>query len=53
MGVYTTGNDRIEFGPGKNEHDWMQLRGALPKLEAECVYLTGFTPFMYEITING
>ena len=42
---YTYGSDTITFGPGLREHAWTQLRGALPKLDADCVYMTGFTPF--------
>ena len=44
-GVYEYGQDRIEFGPGAAPHSDTQLRGALPKLDALSVYLTGFTPF--------
>jgi len=52
MGTYSMENDNIQFGPGNVEHNWTQLRGALPKLDAECVYLTGFTPFHHTITIK-
>jgi hypothetical protein len=51
MMKYTYGADTITFGPGLREHAWTQLRGALPKLDADCVYLTGFTPFKASITI--
>ena len=44
-GVYQYGQDRIEFGPGQAPHRYTQLRGALPKLDALSVYVTGFTPF--------
>ena len=44
-GQYRMDDDVITFGPGHAEHTWSQLRGALPKLDAQCVYLTGFTPF--------
>lgn len=44
-GVYEYGQDRIEFGPGTAPHNDTQLRGALPKLDALSVYITGFTPF--------
>lgn len=46
---YTYGKDTITFGPGVREHAWTQLRGALPKLDADCVYFTGFTPFYVTI----
>ena len=42
---YKFGDDSIKFGPGLKQHSWTQLRGALPKLDADCVYFTGFTPF--------
>ena len=41
---YTYGADTIKFGPGIREHAWTQLRGTLHKLDADCVYFTGFTP---------
>ena len=44
--------DTIEFGPGHSRHTWTELRGALPKLDAKCVYLTGYTPFTHELTIS-
>jgi hypothetical protein len=49
---YTFGSDTISFGPGIREHAWTQLRGSLPKLDADCVYLTGFTPFDTTIEIQ-
>lgn len=51
MGRYTLGEDTIEFGPGRVEHTWTQLRGALPKWDGQSVYLTGFTPFEAKIRI--
>jgi hypothetical protein len=50
MMKYSFGDDNISFGPGIREHAWTQLRGALPKLDADCVYFTGITPF--DITIK-
>ena len=50
-GTLSEGDQQIRFGPGRAEHSWTQLRGALPKLEAQCVYLTGFTPFEQQIEI--
>jgi hypothetical protein len=52
MMKYTFGEEIISFGPGIREHAWTQLRGALPKLDADCVYITGFTPFNITIKIN-
>ena len=50
-GRYTLGNDVIEFGPGRVEHTYTQVRGALPKAEGQSVYLTGLTPFKTTLTI--
>ena len=52
MMVYTYNSDTISFGPGMREHAWTQLRGALPKLDADCVYMTGYTPFETFIFIS-
>lgn len=49
MAKYTFENNAIEFGPGKAEHSWTAIRGALPKPDGECVYITGFTPFNHKI----
>jgi hypothetical protein len=51
-GEYRLGGERIRFGPGRAEHAWTDLRGALPKLEAQSVYLTGFTPFRATLRIG-
>jgi hypothetical protein len=48
----TAAGNRISFGPGFHQHNWTQLRGALPKLDALCVYLTGFTPFLFRLTVR-
>jgi hypothetical protein len=50
--IYTVGNSNIHFGPGKLQHKAIQLRGALPAMEAPTVYLTGFTPFKHTLTIS-
>jgi hypothetical protein len=52
MGQYRVGDHQIRFGPGRNAHDWTQLRGAEPKLHAESVYITGYSPFEYELEIG-
>ncbi|MGI9139083.1 MAG: hypothetical protein ACR2IM_08590 [Sediminibacterium sp.] len=52
QGTYTVGNDTLKFGPGKFEHTGYQLRGALPKLDAPTVYLTGITPFKHTLQIS-
>ena len=51
-GSYTVGKDTIHFGPGKAEHKWLVLRGALPAMEAPTVYITGFTPFKQTIQLT-
>ncbi len=51
-GSYTINSDTIQFGPGKAEHKGIQLRGALPAVDAPTVYLTGFTPFKHTISLT-
>lgn len=51
-GRYSLGSDTIEFGPGCADHTYTQVRGALPKWDGQCVYLTGFTPFHTVIAIS-
>jgi hypothetical protein len=50
-GRYVVGDDQIEFGPGRAEHTYTQVRGALPKWEGQSVYITGFTPFEFKLRI--
>ncbi|MBI4626510.1 MAG: hypothetical protein HY736_25240 [Verrucomicrobia bacterium] len=52
MGRYVLGDDTIEFGPGRAEHTYTQIRGALPKWDGQSVYLTGFTPFKTTLRIG-
>jgi len=49
---YKKGNDIIKIGPGVSTHKWTQLRGALPKLQADCVYFTDYAPCEFEFTIE-
>ncbi len=51
-GTYTVGGDTIEFGPGRVEHTYTQVRGALPKWDGQSVYLTGLTPFKITLAIS-
>jgi len=51
-GQYSIEGQTIEFGPGQAEHSWTQLRGAVPKLDADSVYITGFTPFQFTLQIS-
>lgn len=48
-GTYSVNGDTINFSSGKIEHKNIQLRGALPAMDAPTVYLTGFTPFKHTI----
>ena len=50
--TYRKGDDVIRVGPGIVAHKWTQLRGALPKLQADCVYLTAYAPCDFELTIE-
>ncbi len=51
-GTYTIKGDTITFGPGKSLHKGVQLRGALPAMDAPTVYLTGFTPFQHTLRLS-
>ncbi len=51
-GSYTVGSDSINFSLGKIEHKNVQLRGALPAMDAPTVYLTGFTPFRHILKLS-
>ncbi|HEY5918818.1 MAG TPA: hypothetical protein VIU13_15485 [Chryseolinea sp.] len=50
--TYRNGDDKIKIGPGTGAHKWTQLRGALPKVEGECVYFTNYAPCEFEFTIE-
>jgi hypothetical protein len=50
-GRYVVGGDTIEFGPGRAEHTYTQVRGALPRWDGLSVYLTGLTPFRTTLRI--
>jgi hypothetical protein len=50
--TYQKGNDRITVGPGTMAHKWTQLRGALPKLQADCLYFTSYAPCEFEFTVE-
>ncbi|GAA4455180.1 hypothetical protein GCM10023189_22720 [Nibrella saemangeumensis] len=51
-GTYAFQGDTITFGPGLAQHKNVQLRGALPAMDAPTVYLTGFTPFRHTIRLS-
>lgn len=44
-GIYRLEGDVVTFGGGSTAHEWTTIRGALPKPDGQCVYITGFTPF--------
>lgn len=50
--AYTMGGESIFFGPGKSEHRNVQLRGALPAMDAPAVFITGFTPFHHTLFLS-
>ncbi len=50
--IYRYGEDEIKVGPGVVHHNWTQLRGALPKLQADCVYFTNYAPCQFEFTLE-
>ena len=50
--TYQKGDDVIRIGPGVCQHKWTQLRGALPKLQADCLYLTQYAPCEFELTVE-
>jgi hypothetical protein len=50
--TYRKGNDEIRVGPGIRMHKWTQLRGALPKLDADCLYFTSYAPCEFEFTVE-
>lgn len=51
-GTFERDGAKIIFGPRLQEHKWTQLRGADPKIDATSVYITGFTPFEYQLTLT-
>jgi hypothetical protein len=50
-GSYTLNEERISFGPGVYQHKWVEIRGALPRMDAPTVFITGFTPFKRKIQL--
>jgi hypothetical protein len=47
--IYRMGEDAIRFGPGHNEHAYVQIRGAHGKMLGPSVYITGYTPFKHTL----
>lgn len=52
-GTYRAGASEIRFGPGSAPHQYIQVRGAEPKLPGQSVYLTGYTPFDRTVVFEG
>jgi len=52
VGMYTVEGESVNFGPGIHQHQWVEIRGALPRMNAPTVFLTGFTPFQKKIRIT-
>ena len=50
--TYENADDIIKIGKGVVKHKWTQLRGALPKLQADCLYFTNYAPCEFEFTIE-
>ena len=49
---YSKNGNTIKVGPGICKHKTTQLRGALPKLQADCLYFTMYAPGELEFTIE-
>ena len=49
---YFKDGNTIKVGPGICKHKKILLRGALPKLQADCLYFTTFAPSEFEFTIE-
>jgi hypothetical protein len=49
---YSKDGNTITIGPGICKHKTTQLRGALPKLQADCLYFTMYAPNEFEFTIE-
>jgi hypothetical protein len=51
--TYRAGPNQIRFGPGDAPHEYVQVRGAEPRLPGQSVYVTGFTPFDRTFVFEG
>ena len=52
VGRYHYEDSSIEFGPMQHDHQWVQIRGAEPKIDGLSVFLTGYTPFEYTMFLR-
>jgi hypothetical protein len=46
------GKNTIRVGPGRGEHNYIDVRGAEPRLPGQSVYITGYTPFDHTLEIE-
>ncbi|HBY59876.1 MAG TPA: hypothetical protein DEH78_08625, partial [Solibacterales bacterium] len=55
QGVATlrAGTDAIRIGPGAAPHQYVSVRGALPRIPGQTLYLTGYTPFDHTIDFEA
>ncbi len=51
--TYRRGRHTLHIGPGAAPHQYVQVRGAEPRLPGQSLYITGFTPFDHTIRIEG
>ena len=52
FGTMRAGESGVRFGPGRADHRYIQVRGALPRLDGQSVYLTGLTPFDHRLAFD-
>lgn len=59
IGQYRMGDDSIEFGPGRADHEWINLDGAAYgahrgtlRPNSDCVYITWHTPLRQKLIIK-
>lgn len=43
--TFALGGDTIKIGPGRKDHSYIAVRGALPPLDGPSIWITGNTPF--------
>jgi hypothetical protein len=47
----TSAGSKVRIGPGVGSHGYLEVRGALPRLDGPSIFLTAFTPFDHTINI--
>ncbi|MEE2886175.1 MAG: hypothetical protein VX951_01975 [Planctomycetota bacterium] len=48
----SVGPDHLEIGKGRADHRWTRIRGALPELPGDKIYVTSFSPFRDTLTFR-